>query len=970
MQKKHPPLKHKKKKISWFYKVSFSLLVIAFTVLFYFVVIVSTESKSFPYVTEKIQENLRDNFGSDATLDESYVSFTRYGTLKITATNIKIFYVADLGNDKKIFLIPRLEAEFSLLDLLLLNFQPNKIRLVSPDIIISDLARLQNSQNKQGQQGQISILVDLFSAIQSKNAVEYLEIEDAILAIHSANFDQKILLRKSQIHFFEKRNIFNIEAQNQLSFDPEKSDVDFSFNCQLSENSKPRCDSFLTNFSPDSISNLHPSLNHLGKISAIFNASASFNISAGEIENFRFKVKSEKGSFEFLDFFSAGINFKNLNLAGEYDQKLKSLNFSNIETDFTRDDNGMSPRLSMSLGMSNWGMENEKSDFSIKMNDISGSELEKFWPINLNDNDIRTWVTKHINGGLVKEATAKFSLSKKAGVMNLDEVNAKINFSGLNLKYDASFPELSSFSGIAKFTQKDMKIFITEGKVLKSKISEAVVAIDDFEAQSVILKINSKLSGDAGDGLKHASNDKEFYAAIEKYLNGTAQSEVEINLSLSQEITLKNSYIAVKSIVSNLNNDYLHGGVNITAKKDLNSTSFVTNIDLTAVEISAKAFDILKKPLVESSLDFALLVDDDDNIKIKNISLVAKELQSEAKKNKEEFRLAKISGNMAINSSPFLISQLNLKNENFGKNNYNLSYHQTKKSAPKIISIKGEEINFGALIENKFFQTLEGDSASELKLQASFGRINLLRKKALRNFSLALNCKNNICLSGLAKANYGNKQMLNFIITKNPKNDFSNIEGRVSDIGYLAEALGISNVVSGGDAKIKLQNKTLKNKPLLEGEVTINNNITIYESATVKRLSKDTLFSSVKDKIFSSEKTIFDSVKLKFDINGELLNINSLVANNYKIGITSKGFINLKDESYQLKGMIIPGFIINNLFGIGNLPILGSLLTGGEGGGVFGIHYEYIKTKNDKEGKFTTNKVAAFVPSTIQNLFD
>jgi Na+/citrate or Na+/malate symporter len=71
--------------------------------------------------------------------------------------------------------------------------------------------------------------------------------------------------------------------------------------------------------------------------------------------------------------------------------------------------------------------------------------------------------------------------------------------------------------------------------------------------------------------------------------------------------------------------------------------------------------------------------------------------------------------------------------------------------------------------------------------------------------------------------------------------------------------------------------------------------------------------------------------------------------------------------------MIIPGYIVNSLFGIGKIPVIGSvlsgILTGGEGGGLFGLRYEYVKNSKEKEGKFTTNKVSAFVPSTIQNLF-
>ena len=105
-----------------------------------------------------------------------------------------------------------------------------------------------------------------------------------------------------------------------------------------------------------------------------------------------------------------------------------------------------------------------------------------------------------------------------------------------------------------------------------------------------------------------------------------------------------------------------------------------------------------------------------------------------------------------------------------------------------------------------------------------------------------------------------------------------------------------------------------------------------------------------------------------------IIGLDSLIANNYKIGITAKGDINLSDDSYEIKGMIIPGFIINNLFGMGKIPVIGNvisgLLTGGEGGGLFGIRYEYKKENSEKDPTFKTNKVSAFVPTTIRNLFD
>ena len=977
--KSHHRTSKPKKKLSPFYKISLSLLLIAFTALFYFVVIVSTEPKSFPYITKKIEENLKKNFGEDAALETSYISFTRYGTLKVAATKIKISYAVGENLQKKVFILPRLEAEFSLLDLLLLNFHPSKLRLISPDIVIDDFAKLQFTQTAEtSEENNLSALLTIFSSIQSRsNSVEYFEIENAMLTIHEEEREQKILLKNSQIHIFEKGGMLNIMAQNQISFDVQKSDVDFDFNCQLSKDSSPKCEIFLTNFIPDSISNLHPALADFGKITANFDASAYINFEEGMLANASFKLRSQRGSFEFLDFFSKRIDFANFVLDGEYDHKNKNLILSNLESDFNGDDNSKnsSPRhFAMSMKITGYGLESERSEFEMSLQNFLGDDLDKYWPVNLNENDVRSWVVQHIKGGLIKDAKAKFSLKTEGQEAVLETMDAQINFSGLNLDYDPAFPPVSNIVGSANFTAQDMKITINSGEVLQTKISEGLVEIENFEADNVILKISGRSNGAAADALKHISSDKEFHLSAAKYFNGNAQSDFDVRLSLSQESDLKNSHIAVYSAINNLNNDYLHGSAIISTKKDFNSRDFITNIDLTGTEVSIKALDIMKKPLIESALDFTVSVNSEKDIRIKNISLSSRENILDKKTGKEAIALAKFTGDISFQTAPFTLTKLSLRNENFGKNNYNFTYNKNSKTGIDSISLKGKMLNFGPILEQKVLGKLGGEGSSALQFQASLGQVDFLRGKSLRNFNALINCQNNVCVSGFAKANYGNKQILNLSISKQLKNNFSNIEAHISDVGYLAEAFGISNVIAGGDAKIKIRNKSLNNKMFLEGEVNLDDKITIYETATVKRLAKDTLFSSIKDKIFSSEKTIFDSLKLEFDYTNNLLNIKSLIANNYKIGITAKGSVDLKNDSYYLKGMIVPCFLINNLFGLGKIPLIGGVisgvLTGGEGGGLFGIRYEYVKTKNDAEGRFTTNKVAAFVPSTIQNLFD
>jgi len=985
--------KTKKKKLPLFYKITFSLLLIGFIALFYFIVLVSTKPKSISFVTQEIESVLQQKFGKDNVgLENSYISFTRYGTLKVVVTSLKILYGSTNAAEKKAFIIPKLESEFSLLNFLLLHFQPSKIKIINPLIVIDDLQKLQQQPTEEilSQQSHLSLIVGLLSSIRKGDSpIKNFEIENAKLLIKGEKFNTTVLLKKSQINTSIQDKILHIASVNRISFDEAKGDVDFNSNCQLSKQDGLKCDVVLENFATDVISKLHPALSDLSKINAVLDATASFVIKDGEMSDLLFKVESEKGDFEFADFFGQKIDFSNLLVSGEYDNKLKILDLSSIQADFTnnvssRGGNILVPHLAMSLLISNLDNEqNKKLDFSIKIQNIFNDELEKFWPTALHEKGIREWVISHTSGGVIKNAHAKFSLVQSQTGSTITAMDSEVAFTNFDLEYDKSFPQITNVSGVARFTMNDMKISIVSGDVLNSKISDGLVAIDDFNAPITMLKISGKSQGHAADTLKHADNTADFANQIEKYLNGNSQNDFDIRLPISHEINLKTAFIAVNSTIVGLDNDYVKGGVIINSKKDFGSVNFVTNVDLTMAELTAKAFDIEKQSNVESGLELIVSIPNSQKILLKNISLwkkeeVAKEVSNKIankKSAKNKAVTAKIVADLEIETTPFLVTSVNFKNEDFGKNNYAFSYAANKKTATQKISLKGQQFNLGALIAEKFFKnSSDNKDFTNFQIQVAVNNIALLRNKSVKNFYLALNCHSGLCSNGILKGNYGKKQFLNLHTEKDPQESSIAINGRITDIGYLAEGLGIANTISAGDAKLKLQNKIVDKKPVLDGKITIDNDITIYDNPTVKRLAKNDLFSQIKDTIFSNDKTTFDSVSLEFSLQENTLNIKSLIANNYKIGITAKGVIDLKQNSYEIKGMIVPGFIINNLFGIGKIPLIGGvisgLLTGGEGGGLFGLHYSYIKKPGDKEAKFDTNKVAAFVPSTIQNLFD
>ncbi|MBP7710163.1 MAG: hypothetical protein KA100_03750 [Rickettsiales bacterium] len=978
MLKKHQPTKSKtphdhealprkkKKKIPLFYKLNFSILLIASLLLAYFLVLVSIEPKSIPLVTKKIEEVLQDKLQTDVSLAESYVSFTRYGTLKVVATGLKILYVLPGATEKQPFVIPKLETEFSLLRMLFLRFEPSKIKVVNPTIVVEDLQKFrQASQENASAENPV---IQFLSAIRSGEfPIENFEIENALILAKGQNFDTQILLKKSQIRTSIEGGALFVSSENKLSFDEEKSDVDLKSSCRLSKSDGLKCDVVLENFVVNSVADLHPNLIILNNLNTSLKASASFVVKEKKLGEVLFKVEAKKGDFFFPEFFAQKMDFSDFLVSGKYDNNSGFLNFAEIKTFLTSASGAAAAsNLQMSLVISDVrDLQNQKLDFDIKLQNAPINELEKLWPVALNQSGIRTWVIAHVKGGKVKDAYAKFSLQKNAAEFLLNDIDAELKIAGTNLNYDPTFPEIKNIDATAKFNKQSMKIVLTSGEVLNSKISEGLVEIDDFLAAKTMLKISGKSQGHAADSLKHVDHkSSDFVSLVEKYLNGNSQNDFDIRLPLVEKVDLKDVYVAINSNVSDLKNDYLKGALEIRCKKDFASNDFVTKVNLTAAELNVQPFDVTKKAGVESILSLAVSVKNPKKIKIKNIELTKKEAKN----------LAKISGEVEFETAPFLLAAVDLKNNNFGKNNYVFSYVANKKTSTQKISLKAQNLNFAPFIEQKFFAgSSGGEKFSNINVQLAVNDLALLHNKSLKNFYLFLSCNSDFCSNGLAKASQGNKQLIDLRAAKNAQENFVEISGRINDVGYVAEAFGISTTISGGVAEVKLQSKMLNKNQAFEGLVTIDDEITFYETARVKRLASNDLFSKIKDKIFSNEKTTFNSVKIDLALQDGVLDLKSLIANNYKIGITAKGLIDLNNDTYAIKGMIVPGFIVNNLFGIGKIPVLGSvvgLLTGGEGGGLFGIRYEYTKKKDDKEATFETNKVSSFVPTSIKSLFD
>jgi len=961
--KKKKERKNKKKKPNLFYQSVFFISLFLFIVISYLIALLSVKEQYFPYLTKQIEKLIEENIQSDVNIDKIGFKITSYNRVRISITKLDI----TMENEDH-FIIPKTNIDIAFFNLISGRVRPKKLEIIgsnftiyqneeqnpSPDTSANDVVNNKNLK-----------IAKLFKNI-SNNKILFrnIELKDTQLTIVNNEKITHLVIKESKISAkFDNDKIF-IKTDNIANFNNKVDDLKFQSNCTIISNAGDlNCYTKIQDFKAYTVSDMHEQLGVLQNINANLNATLSIIIKNFKIDNIQFRISSRNGEFSYPKFFDQNLQYKSLNARGAYYKKIDQLSIDEIDVEFLSSqsigqEEILNPHLNMSLKITNFSDKpSSKSSFNISLQDIPGSKLSKYWPTPTAKKS-RNWVTNHISKGKIKNSYLNFSLNK--GV--LEEMNAQFVVEKMRLKYHDKFPEINNMSAVIDLQKDSMIVSVKNGTILNSEISNADIKIQGFNKEDSKIEIELKTHGLAGDNLKHVNfKSEKFSKNVDKYLNGQAQSSITLRLPFRQPVTINNSYIKIISKVQNLNDPYITGDVVINSEKKANSDDFAINIDLTNSDVNMRTLGLKKQKDIQSNLKFNLLTNNPGKLAINNIKI-----------SKPKTKNTVIIGDIELDTDPLKFTKIDLKNRNFNYNDYDLTY--TKPSDK--ISIKAEQLNIEDIIKSgfeDFTHTSQDKALDASETQIISNKLLLADDGVINNFYLYLKNQKGIYQQGKMVGNYNEKDFVKFDVQKKDGENFSTITGYISNLSYIAQSFGISDLLSNGDANIKIKNYLKDGHVIYEGKLTIKKEFTVYENESVKRLANDDLFSKIRDLIFSEKKTTFTSAEVEFIIMDGVLEIKSLIANNLKIGITAKGFIDLRNGQTNIKGMIIPGYVINNLFGMGDLPVIGyvsDLLTGGKDGGIFGIRYEYSKNKKTGESSFKTNKVSAFIPTTFKNLFD
>jgi AsmA-like protein/uncharacterized protein DUF3971 len=97
-----------------------------------------------------------------------------------------------------------------------------------------------------------------------------------------------------------------------------------------------------------------------------------------------------------------------------------------------------------------------------------------------------------------------------------------------------------------------------------------------------------------------------------------------------------------------------------------------------------------------------------------------------------------------------------------------------------------------------------------------------------------------------------------------------------------------------------------------------------------------------------------------------VVTLRRVIAYGGALGISAKGWLNPGEDQIDVDGTLAPAYALNSV--LGNFPVLGSLLMGGEGQGLFAARF-HLGGSNDNP-TVMVNPLSALTPGLLRHLFD
>jgi AsmA-like C-terminal region len=157
-------------------------------------------------------------------------------------------------------------------------------------------------------------------------------------------------------------------------------------------------------------------------------------------------------------------------------------------------------------------------------------------------------------------------------------------------------------------------------------------------------------------------------------------------------------------------------------------------------------------------------------------------------------------------------------------------------------------------------------------------------------------------------------------------------------------------------------NPAMEGNPLV-GRIQMRN-YRVVNAPVLARVLSIALLTGIADSLRGAG-IGFSILDADFTYHDPRVEIRNARASGASLGITANGVIDISAETIDLNGTLVPAFAVNSL--LGRIPVIGDILVGGPGGGVFAANYRIEGPLEDP--RVSINPLSTIAPGFLRNLF-
>lgn len=186
----------------------------------------------------------------------------------------------------------------------------------------------------------------------------------------------------------------------------------------------------------------------------------------------------------------------------------------------------------------------------------------------------------------------------------------------------------------------------------------------------------------------------------------------------------------------------------------------------------------------------------------------------------------------------------------------------------------------------------------------------------------------------------------------------------LDDAGGALRTLGWVDSLTGGRLQINAARPLGPASAPWRGKVETGS-FRVSGAPLAARLLAAASFTGLADLSSQDAGITFDRLEAPFELGEARLKLEPGRAYGGALGVTFFGSVDTEADSIDVAGTIVPAYALNRV--LGSIPLLGTLLTGEEGSGLFAATYRASGPIDEPE--ISVNPLAALAPGFLRNLF-